>query len=490
MRFAYQMLQKPESSRLARHRRISPVSWSLRLPLPHRHGNRGQQDQRADPGASAELSAPSALRRADLPRAGDRRTAEHLTKAVQSTGLTNGNHSYTSLGMKRNQLLALAWLSLPLTLPAEELAWRTWTDVSGRKIEAAMAGFDGREVRLVLRDGKSSAVPIIRFSDSDRAYVEEQAGKAAMSPSSQADVSGVKMAGWPTTVGLDEPPEVTVVQENEDTKVFHYQTAHFDFVADVRLGNAVVGDFGRFFEASYMAVDALPIGLRPAPGGENGRFRTEIYEDYDGFLKAGGTPNFTISVKSFPPRCLIRTKGLGLRKSGKRFIFDSDGEDACRALSYDVGLQCLGRLGAKVPPWFYTGFGNYLAAARYVKGRYIFTELRGDLGERLDRYRTNGQIPIASWNTLAQLSWEKYSDLVRNGPEWDEHGMRVSGTLASYFFFHVDGDGDAAHFRRFIDALDANMDTNEAVAKHLVRGRSDKEMDKELEKVARMARLR
>lgn len=392
--------------------------------------------------------------------------------------------------MKWIGLITIAWITLPVALSAENLDWRTWTDVSGRKIEAAMESFDGRDVKLVLRDGKSSAVPIIRFSDADRAYIEEQSGKQAMSPSSEADVSGVKVAGWPTTVGLDAPPEVTVVQENEDSRVFHYQTAHFDFVSDVRLGSAVVGDFGRFFEASYMAVDALPVGIRPAPGGEESRFRTEIYEDPDAFVKAGGTPNFTISVRSFPPRCLIRTKALGLRKSGQRYIFDTDGEEACRALSYDVALQCQGRIGAKVPPWFYTGFGNYMAATRYVKGRYIFTGVKGDLGERLDRYRTDGKIPIASWSALANLSWEKYSELIHNGPEWDEHGMRISGCLATYFFFHEDGDGDASHFRRFVEALDANMPTDEAVAKHLVRGRSDEEMDKEIEKVARMARLR
>ncbi len=63
-------------------------------------------------------------------------------------------------------------LGLPL-IHAEEL--RTWTDLDGRTVEAAMTGFADGYVLMTLADGRETRFPFQRLSENDRGYVRENA---------------------------------------------------------------------------------------------------------------------------------------------------------------------------------------------------------------------------------------------------------------------------------------------------------------------------
>ena len=53
---------------------------------------------------------------------------------------------------------------------------RTWTDISGREIEAEMTSFANGEVGFKLKDsGKEIRFPFARLSEEDRGYVRENA---------------------------------------------------------------------------------------------------------------------------------------------------------------------------------------------------------------------------------------------------------------------------------------------------------------------------
>lgn len=64
--------------------------------------------------------------------------------------------------------MILLLLTVPLLLTAEEET-RTWTDIDGKKIEAAMLGFDNEKVSLSLK-GKVVEVPLWRLSKEDQDF--------------------------------------------------------------------------------------------------------------------------------------------------------------------------------------------------------------------------------------------------------------------------------------------------------------------------------
>ena len=57
---------------------------------------------------------------------------------------------------------------------------RTWTDSTGKfKVQATLAGFDNKTVRLKKKDGKPITIPIEKLSQADQEYVRSSAKQSA-----------------------------------------------------------------------------------------------------------------------------------------------------------------------------------------------------------------------------------------------------------------------------------------------------------------------
>lgn len=57
--------------------------------------------------------------------------------------------------------------------PTEDLPWRTWVSVNGDEIEAYLQEVSPDGIVIVRRDGREFTVPLDRFSEADRSYVQE-----------------------------------------------------------------------------------------------------------------------------------------------------------------------------------------------------------------------------------------------------------------------------------------------------------------------------
>ena len=57
-----------------------------------------------------------------------------------------------------------------------------------------------------------------------------------------------------------------------------------------------------------------------------------------------------------------------------------------------------------------------------------------------------------------------------------------SANILTYYYYHVDDKGDAAHVIDWIKDIGAGTKRDEATQKHLIRGRSYKEIEKEVAK--------
>ncbi len=102
---------------------------------------------------------------------------------------------------------------------------RTWVDVQGRKVEAAL--IDVKEVVVVLRlkNGKEMDFPIAKLSAADVAYVDKQRGAlkgSVAKPMMNFD------ADWPERVSFSEDPEVNILKEDKDAGHFIHESSNLE----------------------------------------------------------------------------------------------------------------------------------------------------------------------------------------------------------------------------------------------------------------------
>ena len=73
-------------------------------------------------------------------------------------------------------LTPLLLFSFGFILSAEEVV-RTWTDLQGRKVDAQFMDRVGDSIRIKNAAGQVFTVPLSRFVEADRKYVEKVANK-------------------------------------------------------------------------------------------------------------------------------------------------------------------------------------------------------------------------------------------------------------------------------------------------------------------------
>jgi SLA1 homology domain 1, SHD1 len=73
-------------------------------------------------------------------------------------------------------------LSIATSMPAAE-EFRTWTDVTGRKVDAAFGRLVSDQVNLRLRNGTTTMVPLTKLSSGDQGWVTEQSSAKSASRS-------------------------------------------------------------------------------------------------------------------------------------------------------------------------------------------------------------------------------------------------------------------------------------------------------------------
>jgi len=72
------------------------------------------------------------------------------------------------------------------------LSARTFTDISGKKIEAEFVSFEN-EIVTLSKDGQTFKIPLARFSDEDKVFIEKEAQQKAAAPS-EADAAAAEKA--------------------------------------------------------------------------------------------------------------------------------------------------------------------------------------------------------------------------------------------------------------------------------------------------------
>ena len=372
-----------------------------------------------------------------------------------------------------------------LVLPSltSALERREWTDVKGRKIPATLVGLESDKALLELADGRRLPFPLANLSAADKTYIQvntvnlraiSKTNTATQKASSGMIVRGggpSALTTWPTAVKLDSVPEVTTVKEDKDSKQFIYTTEHFEFQSDVRLGAAVVREFARIFESTYLLNCLFPMNFAPAFEDGRERFKAILFETEAAYSAAGGPAGSAGVYRGAEKVMMLPLSSLGVKVVGQRVLIDHDVRDY-DTLIHEITHQMMNRWLPYLPVWYAEGSATYTELLDYGHGRFSLNNLRGTLKEAFGR-----ETAMLAPSTLMQMSYEKWAAALTGG------GARLnyqSANLLAVYFYHADGDGKATNLIQYLKDIDAGVAEPEAAEKNLLRGRTPQKFDEDV----------
>lgn len=364
---------------------------------------------------------------------------------------------------------------------------RTWTSTDGRKIEAVFVALEGDNVKIRMANGSEFAVPLARLSAEDQAFAKSQASNApAAAPASGITAS----ATWPRTVALDEKPVVTVVKEDAEKREFIYRSPHYEFQCDSKLGANVVREFGRMFEAAYLINCTLPLDFKPAPEPLREFFLARLFTQKSDYMEAGGLEGSAGVYSRGKKALMVPLASLGVKMVGSRVSLENGNDQDNVVLIHEITHQMMNHWLNKLPTWYVEGAAEYVSMLEYnSNGRFSLIGLNRLLQNfaRRRQYAGGGKsftmIDLEELMTLDGSRWS--AALGKGGSASENYG---SAGLLTYFFYHLDDRGDAAHVIAYLRAVAEAKTTEEkegAVKKHLLRERTYAQLADEVKKALR-----
>lgn len=367
--------------------------------------------------------------------------------------------------------LALLLGGIAPTLHATE---RSWTNSAGKTIVATLVEIAGDKAVLQMA-GKNFEVPVASLSAEDRKFIEEWKKGDMTDPSGDASVKPNWDASWPALVSVDIDQTIEVIKEDEAAKEYVYASPHYEFICDVKLNTSVVKRFSLLFEATNQVCRELPLGMVKPFRKE--RHKIHLFETREAYIAKGGPPE---SAGVYISRggegdILVPLTSLGVKKVGSNYSVDYDKENT--TLSHEITHQLTDAeyYAAGSRGWFTEGLAEYIANSGYRSGKFDIDDL-GKLKARVTAYgedgnggRALGEEIIAP--DLQQFFTQDYDSFLANAQL--SYGLAA---LIVYYYFHMDGEKDAANIKAFLKALKEEK-TPPQLFEPLLAGRTWEEME-------------
>jgi hypothetical protein len=336
---------------------------------------------------------------------------------------------------------------------------RDWTSTDGKAVSGRMMESDGTSVTLrVKATGKEVKVPLARLSEQDRAFVTE--------------------TGWPTPRPWNKwPSDIKLGLGDVDVRLvssaanrYLYQTRHFELVSEAELGQTPAKDIARMFEATYSLLQASPWGILAKPKGD--RFRAELYSSRDSYIKAGGPPDsagvYLLEKKIF--MVPFETLGLVQASSG----WERTEEYSTRTLIHELTHMMMDDALIGMPMWLAEGAAEYMELMPMKIGTF---SPASHLAAVKEQHAQQHASPLLQVLTMSHGEWESggaakparapqsspggHVPMVTTGQNAFGRQQTMlshyeAGLLLTYYFIHLDGNGDAERLQRFIAACAKN----------------------------------
>lgn len=294
-------------------------------------------------------------------------------------------------------------------------------------------------------------------------------------------------AAWPNVTRVPDMLPARTVKSGPDEWI--YESQHFRFTANAPIALAAVKEIARIFEGTYTANLALPLNspCNHFQVCEKGRFNAFLFETYEQYLSAGGSPG---SAGVFIGRgtldlgkVLVPFQSLGLEKRGNRYIKGGRRVNA-KTLSHEITHHMtIG--GNAYPTWFVEGFAEYVGLSydgngqvRFGGNKNVIAKFVSAYGEKGEGGRGIGKQPKVG-TSLENFMMNTGSFVGADGDARSAQiGYGISALLV-YYFFHLDGKRDGARIKKYI-AVIQNGGSIARANEALLDGRTWEQLEKEI----------
>lgn len=366
---------------------------------------------------------------------------------------------------------------------------RSWTSTDGRKIEAAFVGIQGDSVKIRMENGSTFDVPLARLSPEDQTYARSQAAAPAATTSASPGTPAASKT-WPRTLSLPDKPEVVVVKEDAGANEYVYRSPHYEFQCDSKLGANVVREFGRIFESTWMLNCVLPLDLKPQPEKLREIFLARLFTNKEDYMKEGGIEGSAGIYMSGKKALMVPLQSLGVKMVGSRVSLENNSDDDMATLIHEITHQMMNHWLGKLPTWYVEGAAEYVEMLEYKRnGGFSLIGLQRQLKGYAQRMNWEGggkSFTMIDLEELMAIDGRRWAAaLGKGGAATENYG---SAGLLTYYFYHLDGNGDAANIIAFLRQVE-NAKTNEeeqaAMKAHLLRERTYARLADDVKKALR-----
>jgi len=398
---------------------------------------------------------------------------------------------------------------------------RTFTDVSGRKIEASVVEVHGDRVALKMDEGgKVFKVPFTKLSRKDYDYIKEWQekqkkegldaegessnsldakenkepmpairrsgrGRGTEALKKQYDLKDNFDAEWPDRINSGFDVEISTSTENASDNLFIYLSPNYEFISDVELSKNVVKKFAALFEATREYCKALPISTMKAhvPGAQ---FRNKIllFETKETYISNGGPPQSAGVFIGGKGVVMAPLESVGVKKVGSGYMFDYKGSN--KTLPHEITHQLTddeyysrGAMG-----WFSEGLAEYVANTPYRSGKFMVKTNLSAIKAYATEYGKKGRGGRALGDKISAPDLKEYMLMPYSSFTGNANLNYGLGMLITYYFFHWDGEGDRVNINAFLKALKEGK-TGEDALNVLLNGRSWDDLEKSITKAWR-----
>lgn len=348
---------------------------------------------------------------------------------------------------------------------------REWIDIQSRMVEASLVRVDGANVVLKLTTNREVTIPLANLSSADQVYVKTQ--------NAMLRQDAIFSQQWPDLVSYTEDLEIATIEENAENKSFIYESAHYRYTSDVRLGKSVVKGFAVLFEATLKYCRSIPLGLDVEPS--TGKFSIMLYEDYEQYLAAGAMQG-SAGVYIPSRKCvLVPLQSLGVKKMGSGYLLDRDKSSITlpHELTHQVTPEII--LGQDSLSWFYEGLADSIACTPYRSGIYKVRMAMPSVISYVTTYGDKGKSGRNLGNKIHVRPLKEFMHLPYAVFFADTQRSYGFALLLTTYFLHLDGNGDSERMKNFVKELRSGKSLDESY-KALLDGRTYEELEKQVVK--------
>lgn len=356
---------------------------------------------------------------------------------------------------------------------------RTWTFADGSELDAVLFAANSTSAQLRVSESLGvGEVALENFAEEDQIRILSWVRSQGKDGTAGFPLD-LKTHRWPRNWKMEESRNLQRVGDTET-----WRSENFEIANEAGVNQEALESITRICESVDGALKSLPLPLPVnwgRPSGETRRIVIEGEAPPEAPEGAAGYWNGQTGVVHIFSEHLIEPD-LQL------VVFEFDKPKKVQkydSIVHEVTHQSTAALiYLDVPAWVPEGLAEYMSASQYAPAAYQFTNthvlVRHHINKLLlgDRIAKDRKMHLAHLEKLMNRDIVEWNGIVGSDPVAGAIQYNESLLLLDYFCHRDHPEG--IHFRRYLEGVLSGVPEPEARERHLLRGRSYRELEQEM----------